>query len=54
MKPEHKQLHDRLDALREEISKQITLNPEKARGLIRHFTDLVALNFKQTIKDIKP
>ena len=54
MKTEHKQLHDRLDSLHEEISKQIITNPEKARGLIRHFTDLVALNFKQAIKEIKP
>jgi hypothetical protein len=54
MNQEHQELHDRLDALREEIAKQIPINPQKAKGLIRHFTDLVSYNFKQTIKHIKP
>jgi len=54
MKQEHQELHDKLDALREEIAKQIPINPQKAQGLIRHFTNMVSLNFKQTIKHIKP
>lgn len=53
MTPDQQALHDRLDKLSAEISKQITLNPVKAQGLIRHFTDLVAINFKQTIRQLK-
>jgi len=53
MKPDQQALHDRLDKLHAEISKQIISDPVKARGLIRHFTDLVAINFKQAIKQLK-
>lgn len=43
----HKDLHDKLDWLFDQIKNQIDTNPERAQDLLLHCIDLIKINFNK-------